>query len=472
MPTSDSRPNFILIMPDQHRGDCLSLARHPVLLTPNIDAIGGQGVHFTQAYSTCPSCIPARRSLMTGQFPATHGMVGYRDGVAWNAPPTLPGVLRNSGYQTALVGRSMHLHPVRKRYGFDEMVLHVDDYPRYVADNQSGEALDNFAHGISGNGWTARPWHLEEKLHPTTWTVTEALRFLTRRDPSMPFFLTVSFVAPHPPLVPPTFYLDRYLRQDLPAPAIGDWAVPPPDDGLGLDVQSDRVHLQGEALRAAQAGYYGLINHLDDQLYRLLGAHTGLDAATRRNTYVLFTTDHGEMLGDHYLFRKCYPYAGSAHIPFLISGPDVRPGRVCDVPVCLEDVMPTVLALAGCAIPPTVDGTSLAPILRGEADAAGREYLHGEHATCYRYEQANHYLTDGREKYVWYTAHGTEQLFDLRQDPRELHNLAGRPEHAAALERWRQRLVTRLQGRPEGFTDGRQLIAGRPHDTLLPHASG
>lgn len=472
MPPTDDRPNFVLIMPDQHRADCLSLARHPVLLTPNIDAIGGAGVHFTQAYSSCPSCVAARRSLMTGQFPATHGLVGYADGLDWNAPPTLPGVLREHGYQTAIVGRNMHLHPPRKRYGFDEMVLHHDDYPRYLAQNQTGDALDEYDHGISHNGWTARPWHLDEKLHQTTWTITEAQRFLQRRDPSCPFFLVVSLVAPHPPLVPPAFYLDRYLRLDLPEPAIGDWAMPPPNDGLGLHVETDRVHLQGEALRSAQAGYYGLINHMDDQLRRLLSPHTGLDGALQRNTHVLFTSDHGEMLGDHYLFRKCYPYAGSAQIPFLINGPGIAPGRACADAVCLEDIMPTVLDLAGCDIPPTVDGTSLAPLLRGETDHLTREFVHGEHATAYRHEQANHYLTDGREKYVWYTASGEEQLFDLVGDPRELRNLAGQAAHAPALERWRARLVARLADRPEGFSDGQRLLPGRPHNAVMPHACG
>ncbi|MBU0611360.1 MAG: arylsulfatase [Armatimonadetes bacterium] len=472
MPATDSRPNFVLIMPDQHRGDCLSLAGHPAVLTPNLDSIGGAGVHFTQAYTTCPSCIAARRSLMTGQFPATHGMVGYHDHLEWNAPPTLPGVLREHGYQTALVGRTMHLYPTRKRYGFDEMVLHTDDYRRYLADNQAGDRAGMFDHGISRNGYTARPWHLDEKLHPTTWTVTEALRFLERRDPSCPFFLVVSFIAPHPPLVPPAFYLDRYLRQDLPAPALGDWATPPPNGGLGRDVETYRVDLRGELLRSTQAGYYGLINHMDDQICRLLGTHTGLDAATRRNTVLLFTSDHGEMLGDHYLFRKYCAYEGSAHIPFLISGPEVAPGRVCHEAVCLEDLMPTVLDLAGCPIPDTVEGRSLVPILRGHADALDRDYVHGEHTASGGPETSHQYLTDGREKYLWFTQTGEEQLFNLAEDPRELQNLAGLPAHAERLGRWRRRMAEHLRDRPEGFSDGDRLIAGRPHNTLLPHASG
>ena len=462
----DARPSFILLMTDQQRGDCLSLAGHPSLLSPVMDSIGGQGGHFTNAFSTCPSCIAARRSLMSGQFPGTHGMVGYRDGVEWEAPPTLPGVLREAGYQTALVGRDMHLWPRRKRYGFDEMCIESEDHRRYLAANQVGDALDNRAHGVSGNGWTARPWHLEEKLHPTTWTVTEALRFLERRDPSCPFFLVVSFSPPPPPLTPPAFYLDRYLRMELPDPVVGDWAQAPERGGLGLDVQSDRVHLRGEALRSARAGYYGLINHIDDQLYRLLGRHRGPD------TYVLLTADHGEMLGDHYLFRKCYPYQGSANIPLLVSGPGVRPGTVCSHAVCLEDIMPTVLELAGCDIPESVDGSSLAGILSGDRGTLDREYLHGEHATCYSEEQANHFLTDGKMKYCWFSSTGREHLFDLVVDRTEKHDLAHQPERAAVLAGWRTRLIECLHGRPEGFTDGERLVPGRPHEALLPQAGG
>ena len=134
--------------------------------------------------------------------------------------------------------------------------------------------------------------------------------------------------------------------------------------------------------------------------------------------------------------------------------------------------MPTVLELAGCSIPDTVEGSSLAPILRGGAEGLDREFLHGEHATCYSYEQANHYLTDGKVKYIWYPCDGTEQFFDLVGDPGEARNLAAVPDHREQVAQWRQRLIDRLTGRPEGFTDGEHLIPGRPYGPLLPHVSG
>lgn len=460
----DKRPNILLIMTDQQRGDCLSIEGHPALLTPNMDQIAFEGTRFSRAYASCPVCIPARRSLMSGQFPATHGLVGYQDYVEWNPPATLPDELRKAGYQTGIVGRSMHLHPRRKRYGFETMSIiggHVGpgDYERFLAAHAPVGGGGVYGTGVMHNDWTARSWHMPEHLHPTHWTVNEALRFLEDRDDSCPYFLIVSFIAPHPPLIPPAFYMDRYLRMDLPAPHIGDWASPPSNDGLGVRVDGPNVHLRGEALRSCRAGYYGLINHVDDQIRRLLNP---VDSPIGSNTVVLFTSDHGEMLGDHYRTRKQCAFEGSARVPLLVRGPGLKSRQVCDAPVCLEDIMPTLLDMAGVPIPPSVEGRSLAPFLRGEKPS-WRDYVHGEHA------HQQHYLTDGKVKYVWWPANGREQLFDLVSDPNELHDLALRNGHADVIATWRQRLIERLRGRPEGFTDGQHLIPGRPTPALLPH---
>jgi len=187
---------------------------------------------------------------------------------------------------------------------------------------------------------------------------------------------------------------------------------------------------------------------------------------TGGNTVVLFTSDHGEMLGDHYLWRKCVPYEGSARVPLLIRAPErfgLRKGSVVDEPVCLEDIMPTLLEMAGVDVPQTVQGRSLLPLMRGER-VEWRPYLHIEHAPMH------HTLTDGRQKYIWHVADGREQLFDLDSDPHELHDLARDPERADAVARWRGRLIEELRGRPEGFTDGQRLVPGRAYPPVLPHA--
>ncbi len=463
------RPNILLIVADQLRGDCLGIEGHPVLLTPTMDRLAGQGVRFRRAYTTCPTCIAARRSLLSGRSPGTHGMVGYRTGVEWHPPATLPGALSAAGYQTVWIGRSMHQHPPRKRYGFQHMVVsdsrrpEADDYGRWLARREPDGSGGPYGTGVMHNDWTARPWHMPEAYHPTNWTVNRALDFLDRRDPSCPFFLVVSFLAPHPPLVPPAAYFERYLRAGVPEPVIGDWARPPRDHGLGLGQEASRVDLRGEALRSARAGYYGLVNHIDDQLNRLLNPVRGIDRMTDGNTVIMLTSDHGEMLGDHYLWRKGVPYEPSARIPLLVRparGMDFAPGAVVDQPACLEDVMPTLLEMAGAEVPDSVEGRSLLPLLQGR-ETPWRGHLHIEHSA------RHHTLTDGREKYIWFTADGREQFFRLSDDPNECHDLAGDGAEADRVAEWRTLLARELADRPEGFSDGERLVPGRPYPPVI-----
>lgn len=457
------KPNIILFVTEQHRGDCLGIEGHPVLMTPNMDAIAGAGVRFTRAYTPCPTCIAARRSILSGQFPSTHGMKGYKEGVPWEIEDTLPAVLARAGYETAWIGRGMHQHPPEKRFGFDHVVCGGSkagtDYFKFFQKRRPDDWEGIFGTGVMHNDWTARPWHLEEDLHPTNWTVHEAMRFLRDRDESRPFFLVVSFQAAHPPLLPPAFYLERYIRTGVPEPVVGDWAKPPPNHGRGLDIGGQSVELKGEALLCARAGYYGLINHLDDQIRRILNPVQGVDRMTGHNTAVMLTSDHGEMLGDHYRWHKVVPYEPAARVPMLLRAParfGIKPGTVLDAPVCLADVMPTILDLAGAPIPPGVEGLSLLPLLRGEA-GPWREYIHIEHSPLH------HTLTDGREKYIWFVADGREQFFSLADDPSEIRDLAGRSEAAERVSHWRGLMVRELAGRPEGFSDGARLIPGRPY---------
>jgi arylsulfatase A-like enzyme len=257
--------------------------------------------------------------------------------------------------------------------------------------------------------------------------------------------------------------MERYLRTGVDEPVIGDWATPPPDGGLGQSIEARSVNLQGEALLAARAGYYGLINHVDDQIRRLLSPVSGVQRMTNNNTIVVFTTDHGEMLGDHYRWRKNVPYEPSANIPLLISAParfGLNAGAVSEDLACLEDVMPTLLDMAGVDIPDTVEGHSLLPAMRGE-QSPHREYLHIQHAGIH------HCLTDGREKYIWFTTDGREQLFNLVDDPRECHDLSTDPASRNRISYWRNLLIDKLRDRPEGFSDGTQLIAGREFKPLL-----
>ena len=472
------RPNIVLIMVDQWRGDCLSVFNHPVVHTPYLDQLALDGGAFTHAYTATPTCIPARAALFTGQKQGTHGRVGYQDGVPWNYQTTMAGEFTRHGYQTQAVGK-MHVYPERSQMGFQNVILHdgflhyarrespsldmLDDYIPWVRQHLGRDA-DYFEHGVNCNSIIARPWDKPEFTHPTNFVTSQSVDFLRRRDPRKPFFLFVSYHRPHPPYDPPAWAFEQYLHQDMPPVPVGDWAdmLDEYADPHRPDCQVGQV--DPRALHRARAGYYGHMTHIDHQINYLL--EMLVDHNVAKNTYVLFTSDHGELMGDHNLFRKSMPYEGSARIPFLLRGPfqgDI-PHGVHDQPVELRDVMPTLLDCAGLPIPNSVEGRSLMPILRGQQVDTWRDYVHGEHTAL---GQSIQYITNGHEKYVWYSGSGHEQLFNLDDDPKELKDLA--PSHADCVAHWRSRLVKELTSREEGFTDGKHLIPGRPVNPVLSH---
>ncbi len=466
-------PDVLLIMSDQHRGDCLSRLGHPGVRTPTLDALAQRGTLFRRAYTTVASCIPARYGLLSGLCPNTSGVVGFA--AKPFETPTLPRMLAEVGYTTALVGRSMHQPPESGTCGYQHQVLGST----YVADDDYDRALKEAAPhvagirelvaemGLSYNGWEAKPWPLDDKLHPTEWIVDRSQRLVDEVASDRSLFLTTSFYAPHPPLFPPRRCFDACAARPLPVPVMGDWVDVEKLTEQG-DEQGHRVLLSGRTRRDAQAGYFGLIDHIDAAIARLIHAFRQRSERAQRPWLIVFTSDHGEMLGDHGYYRKCQPYEGSANIPLIIAGsPDLNLTHDASHtdPVCLEDLMPTLLDLAGAAIPDRLDGISLAPRLRGE-DAPRRPWLHFEHAPCYSPAQAYHALTDGRFKYIWRPHDGSEQLFDLDEDPHEIHDLGGDSAANQTLAACRQHLVARLSRRPEGFVDRGQLIPGRPYPPL------
>lgn len=480
------RPNLILITVDQMRRDCMSAAGHPVVETPNLDAMCRQGHRFTHAYSAVPTCIPARAALLTGLSQRSHGRVGYEDGVVWSYPHTIGTELTAAGYQTQCIGK-MHVYPQRNCCGFENVILHdgylhyarnaqcaagecyegTDDYLRWLK-GQCGPAADLIDSGLDCNSWVARPWPFAEEYHPTNWCAAETVDFLRRRDPTRPFFLHTSFVRPHSPLDPPRFYYDMYEGRDFPMPPVGDWADTEDLEQMGHFTDCKWGIIPREALRRARAAYYGLITHVDHQIGRILEA-VG-ERGLLNDTIFLFTSDHGDLLGDHNLFRKAFPYEGSSAVPLVVFDPGnhlgLHRGGTRDALVELRDIMPTLLELAGAPIPETVDGKSILPVLR-HGGGELRDYLHGEHVLD---DHSTQFIVTKTDKYIWYTQSGIEQYFDLTQDPEECRNRIDAPECRTRIEALRQKLISELTGREEGYTDGVRLIAGRPPMITLPRA--
>ncbi|MDA1192883.1 MAG: arylsulfatase [Candidatus Poribacteria bacterium] len=456
-------PNIILIIADQMRGDCLGADGHPVVETPNLDWLAKSGTRFSHAYSPVPSCLPARAILMTGMNQWHTGVLGMGRGqgvIPNDYPHTLAGELSKAGYATHLVGKG-HFTPQRASMGFQTREL--DESGRLIADGQKDDYREWFDrekkreitpddHGVDWNSWMARPWHTEEYLHPTSWTMTRAQHFLRERDKSRPFFLNISFARPHSPYVPPQPYFDLYDGREMPSPHIGEWSAMHEVPGAEVNVNAWRGKLSDWRIQRGRVGYYGEISFIDAQIGRLRNWMSRYQPELNRNTWIIFTADHGDMVGDHHLWRKTYAYEGSARVPLIVAPP---PGtrvenRVAEEVAGLQDIMPTILDAAGVEIPASVDGNSLISVMKGDA-SSWREYLHGEHCTCYAPEQEMQYVTDGRRKFIWLPRIGVEQFFDLVADPGETRNLVDDAAYAVESAMWRARLVAELEARDCGW---------------------
>lgn len=482
------KPNILLIMTDQLRGDCLGFAGHPDVKTPYLDTLAARGVAFDRAYSACPSCIAARAALHTGMSQEHHRRVGYEDNIPWDYPHTLAGELSKAGYHTHCAGK-MHVHPLRNYIGFQSIDLHdgylhcaryksvpygesqfvADDYFHWLKQELGADA-DVTMTGIDCNSWIARPWMLEEKYHPTNWVTDRSLDFLRKRDPGRPFFLMASYLRPHPPFDAPQHYFDLYSHKALRAPFNGSWESDGHirQDGRIFDSKSGPS--DPELIRQAQIGYYACITHLDHQIGRLIMAL--IEQEVYDDTLILFTADHGEELCDHHMFRKSRPYEGSCRIPLIISpGSRVmsgaKTGDVCHSVAELRDVMPTLLEAAGADIPDSVDGESLLPSVE-DTGCTVRTWLHGEHSYG---EFSNHWIVTETDKYIWHAQSGQEQYFRLDRDPHELRDLIREPDAQERISSLRDLLIRSLKDRPEGFTDGQRLIAGMAYPPTLDGVS-
>ena len=461
MTATHERPNVLLITTDQQRWDGMALNRPETSLqTPTLDALAASGLNCSRAYTTCPVCIPARRSLLSGLHPQTHGLYGYRDGLEWDAPVSVPGVLSQEGYQTELIGK-LHLYPQRKRYGFDHMIRTESPNDRWDIPVQSvndwADALKQqgvIEHpnniGICGNGRVGRPLDIDEQYHHTSWLSDRAVDFMTKyRDPSCPYFLHLSYWAPHPPLIPPQAYWDRYAEHGI-CPQLGDWT---PDLPYQLGVPDDSALGPFSEREMAQAirGYYGLINHLDDRIRRVLLRTFEYGSQRQKEpTIIIFTSDHGEVLDDHHLWRKSLPYEASAHVPFFISwkNMDFKPGTFNGL-VSLEDVAATIFDLCGVELPAqfdnNLDSRSLASAVRNES-CHTRNTLYGE---CTGF--THNFIVEGPWKYIWYSQTGEEQLFNVIEDRDDNHDCSG--IHADLLPKFRVKLSEYLKDRDDRTFD-------------------
>lgn len=473
---AQQRPNILLLMSDQHRADAMGCMGNDVVITPHMDALAADGTLFQAGYTSCPSSTPARAGLLTGLSPWHHGMLGYGR-LATHYKYEGPQMLHDAGYYTYAIGKN-HWYPQRGRRGLDAMLLDesgrvedvgfVSDYRQWLQLQSPGVNAD--ATGLGWNAHGARPYALPDTLHPTYWTGLMARRFIQHYNQDRPFFLKVSFARPHSPYDPPQRYVDAYDGREMPAPAIGDWC------GRWSALQNvekaspEAAHgnFGEDYARRSTLHYYANVTFIDEQIGLIV------DELKRRglydNTLIVYLSDHGDQLGDHYHWRKTYPFEASTHVPYIVKWPSSLPSHPDRVsaPVELRDILPTFLETAGASIPDSIDGRSLYALARGDTKN-WRRYIDMEHARCYAQDEEWCGLTDGRMKYVWYFYDGRELLFDLKNDPKELHNAAPDKKYAKTLATMRQALVEHLSERGDQYVKDGKLVMRKTKILYSPH---
>jgi arylsulfatase A-like enzyme len=463
------RPNIIVLFTDEQRWDTIGAAGCPWAVTPNLDRLARGGVLFRNGYTPVPVCVPARHNLLTGLPAKVHGFYDNRAALFPPEVPRLPRLLSEAGYHCGGIGK-FHFQPAREHHGFHQLRL-MEEIPRCVGDDEFLQFLRARGHGrvrnIHGirNLLYVQPQRslLPEEAHGTTWVGDEAVRFI-RENAFRPFFLQACWIAPHPPFALPDRWAEHPGAAAIPDPVAPREDAPAP---IAESAASYDDPTPGKFRRAREL-YHRAVWQVDAQVGRILDELDRLGLAD--NTLVLFTSDHGDMLGDLGAWHKSVPYEGSTHIPLIARFPRRLQPAVRDDFADLNDVLPTCLDAAGVPLPSIpFPGDSL---LRDPAQSRrDRTVQYAEIQTGWRRWVM---LRDARWKFVhWYS--GRDELFDLAADPGErVDLLAGAPpaEAAAAAKRLRAALIAHeaAWGLPGHVVDGEFARFPEPVRDWLPGA--
>jgi arylsulfatase A-like enzyme len=511
--------NILFIMCDQLRFDYLGCYGHPHLKTPNIDALAARGVRFDRAYVQSPVCGPSRMSFYTGRYMRSHG-------ANWNGfplrigEPTLGDHLAELGMRTVLVGKT-HMAADRtgmRRLGIDpgsSLGVHLAEcgFEPYERDDglhpkgypQTRPAYDDYlrAQGFAGdnpweewansgdgaNGWllehSDKPARVPEEHSETPYTTRRAMQFIDEAaEDGRNWCLHLSYIKPHWPYIAPAPYHDMYGRQDIVAAVrdANERAEPHPVYAALMGLRVSRNFSRDEVRERVIPAYMGLVRQIDDQLGVLFRFLDERDLT--RNTMIVFTSDHGDYLGDHWLGEKDFFHDCTVKVPLIVADPspsaDAARGTACDALVEAIDLVPTFVEYCGAGVEPNVvEGRSLLPLLHGAAPVDWRRVAFSE----YDYSMLEARLTlnqpirdcrlfmafDGRWKYIHATGF-RPLLFDLAEDPGELRDLGADPRFAEERARMRDALldwaltdhnrITMSDARIADYPTGRQLRSG------------
>ncbi|MCA9014213.1 MAG: sulfatase-like hydrolase/transferase [Planctomycetaceae bacterium] len=440
-----TRPNILWYCTDQQRFDTIGALGNAYVQTPVVDSLVAEGVAFTQAYCQSPICTPSRASFMSGLYPSRLHNTRNGNDTFPDWPPLISRLIADSGYLCGLIGK-FHLvsagHRAEPRLddGFtlwqhshaprDDWPEGTHDYADWV--RAQGKSLDDMRNSKE---------RVDPEFHQTKWASERAIEFI-EQDHQQPWLLNINIYDPHPPFIPPEKYANLFDPAAMPGPHFEESDKATQELLSQVDFQPVTMSTETSELKKVQALYYAMITQIDDQFARILNA---LESTGQRdNTVIIFTSDHGEMLGDHGLVQKgCRFYEGLVRVPLIFSWPGhfVSNQRATGL-VELLDLSATLLDLAGIPIPDYHQGQSLLPVLKGEQagaqirDSVRCEYFdaldpfftggEGSFATMYR---------DDRYKLSVYHDKDLGELYDLQTDPWEHNNLWDDPEHQAVKHR-------------------------------------
>ena len=437
-------------------------------------------------------------------------MLGYAS-VAPRYPVEMPRILADAGYTTAALGKNHfgwnQTSGTGIQHGYEGLRLYdglgrwkttaphnwsgeFDDYDMWFEQQMPGVDPAATLDSVDGDGWNtwhARPFVYDEFYHPTAWLGRQAVGFIQNHTKTLsdtPFFLKVSFHRPHSPYDPPMRVLNEFNETKLPPVVAGtgwDAEFQGPNQWCGPNLADAWCgEMPSNATDYSRRAYYASVAFVDEQIDRIYNALD--ESGVLENTYILFTADHGDGQGEHYHWRKGFPYEFSAHVPMLLRWPESAAARVkimrgATLPQVseLRDVLHTVIDAAEAQLPQSqsfnkTDGKSLLCLL---ADPSGstcdyqgnpgpwRQWLDLEHSTVYNATVHWNALTDGSIKYIFHAFTGAEQLFNITADPKETKDLAQDPASAAELGMWRQRMVDQFnhEGRgPDWVKNGKLQI--------------